>query len=330
MADLTTVDITILQQLPQAYKLSRLIQPICEAWQPVLDRKMGRYLDLVKEGIIGLSDAKMTVLKDLAQFERDDTAQLIVREFLNEKLPGVFQLLHEISPQSNEYENHFMKPTAVEEDWDDMDSRSFTMGPEPITPPTSILTRTVMSMMGPPPHTNAPTAPMTPTEPSNDRFPIQAGPSCIRSGPADPTSHGTYNLLTSQQKGKRPLDVVSLDEQQTSDSPRKRPRATVRFSTSATTQKPRTIVFAEVQGQDYIFKDHRCGEGWYIIRCNLSELEGINKPFSFSQHPLESSLAMNHFNSNGFSCHESDRNYTVEDIIQGFSYRGKQFQNHFC
>lgn len=48
----------------------------------------------------------------------------------------------------------------------------------------------------------------------------------------------------------------------------------------------------------------------------------------FTQHPLESGSALEHFNKKGLKCHDSSRNYTWDDVLREYTFRGKLDVHH--
>jgi hypothetical protein len=76
---------------------SRDIKNIKAVWDPVLHKKMGRHLDLIKEGVKGLSRSLSEIRSVMTKFERDETAELIIQQFLD-KVPGVREVVSQIDP----------------------------------------------------------------------------------------------------------------------------------------------------------------------------------------------------------------------------------------
>lgn len=86
-----------LQQLPRAYVESRDIRNIKAAWDPVLHKEMDRHLDLIKEGVEGLSRSLSEIRGVMTKFERDETAELIVQGFLD-RSPGLREVVTQFHP----------------------------------------------------------------------------------------------------------------------------------------------------------------------------------------------------------------------------------------
>lgn len=316
----TTDDLLVLQ-LPESYRASRNVDEIKRAWQTILEREVGRHLEKIKQDVQDFTSAQTKMLNLLATYERDETAELILRRFAQDSLPGLLHLLPGISSGSQ-----LQLPIRLGDDPEgmvdnDTDARSVTMGLEPI-----VTTRTPpVASMGPPGDSGsvrvarAPVAPMAPAVESES----EAGPSSFQEGP------NVYLPGDRLQIGKRPLNTAA-DDSRSSSSPSKKARtngAGSRCLQVNTSRVWRTIQIWEVHGTDYIFQDDRCGPGYFVIRCNLSEQGqvGVNKPFKFTDaHPLESNEALDHFNNWDLPCHSSTKSYTLDDIIRGFAHRGRQ------
>jgi hypothetical protein len=98
---------------------SRDIKNIKAAWDPVLHKKMSRHLDLIKEGVKGLSRSLSEIRSVITKFERDETAELVIQGFLD-KFPGVRDLISQFDQLVSQ---HLSQPApevvmACEEDDD--------------------------------------------------------------------------------------------------------------------------------------------------------------------------------------------------------------------
>ncbi|KAK7747884.1 hypothetical protein SLS53_001136 [Cytospora paraplurivora] len=279
---------------------------------------MSRHWDMIKEGIQGFAQAHNEIQKALAKYERDEMAELILREFLDNTFPGALELLTQISPLIDQYPSRVGSVSAQDVVFiDESDARSVTMGPE-----TSYRPEPATSSMGPPPRPTGPLTPNTPNKNRNGESPGTVGPSSIYDVPDSPPPSTDHGVLTLQQNAKRDLDVMDTDTNQAPESPRKRSKkANGKQCDTSASEETRTIHIWEVGGVEYIFKDERCGLGWYVIRCNLGTRHGVNPPWVFHTHPLENNTALNHFNDPFSICHDSSRNYTIESIIQEFAHR---------
>lgn len=308
----------ITRMLDPTYLASRDIEQVRKTWNPILHQEMGRHWDMIKEGMKGFAFAHTEMVKVLAKYERDETAELVLHDFLDRMFPGALELLTQIGPYINQY------PSCVTDEViliiDDSDSRSVTMGPEPGSsrrpePTTS---------MGPPPR---PIGLLTPETPSRHRYGESSGDSglsTIYDVPDSPPPDAAHGPLTLQQTAKRSLDTLDIEPAQSPGSPSKRAKKATGLQSVAPAKVTRTIDLWEVEGTDYIFKDKRCGHGWYVIRCNLGQQPGVNAPGKFVKNPLEGNTALNHFNDQSHTCHDTNRKWTIEDIIRECAHRGKQ------
>lgn len=76
-----------------------------------------------------------------------------------------------------------------------------------------------------------------------------------------------------------------------------------------------------MDGFEYIFRDKRCGPGHYVIRCNVDRNPPMGHPGVFVKPPLEDNIALDHFNSQGHACHDSSKEYSIDDIIREFAHQ---------
>lgn len=297
-----TTDEDISRFLPRDYRDSRDIEQVKKTWNPILQQEMSRHWDMIREGMKGFSLAYDKVLKALAKYERDETAEIVCREFLDNMFPGALDVLTQIGPLVDQYPSCFADEEAMA--LDDSDTRSVTMGPEPSSSKRPGLT----TSMGPPPRPFA----LMLAEPSD---PIGKGRTGAcgdvpDSPPPGITDHGP---LTLQQNGKRTLDTLEGEPLQASEMPSKKARKT--------NGAQKTINYWDLEGVEYIFKDKRCGPGYYVIRCNVERHPPLGHPGVFVKPPLEGTNALDHFNSKGHTCHDSSKEYSIDDIIREFSHR---------
>lgn len=307
MAEIDVDDDLIFEQLPQRYRESRDIGQVRSAWRSLLVRCMGRHLEEIRMAIQNFSSAQSKFLGIVARYERDETAQRIIHEFAEDSIPGLIQLLSDTSLQGTVTKDPIMCDG-------DLDARSFTMGPDA----TTSLDLQARTSVGPPAasRTVAPVAPMTPASTRSDERVSVAGPSGLRTLPT------SLDVGIPTQRQKRPLEEAG-QLPRGADSPLKKARGETSFQKSSTFKVWRTIQLWEIDGDDYIFQEPRCGPGWFIVRCNLSKQVGVNEPVGFDRHPLEENVAMDHFNNKNLSCHDSTTIYTLESIMQDFGHRGK-------
>lgn len=307
---MTSTNDSITRMLPREYTESRDIETVRNYWNPIIDREMSKYWDLIKEGIRGFTLTRYKILSALTKLERDETAELIVRDFLDSTFPGALDLITQIDPVVNQYPSRLAPEAVMVCDNDDI--RSVTMDVEP-GPSTR---RHGESSMGPPPR---PAAPLTPVTPAGLR---DIGEQGAREAPSvwdranSPSSGTAHGLLSLRQTAKRSLDVMEFDPPQTPGSPTKKAKGSTGLQPVGPATEP--IDLWEVEARQYIFKDKRCGPGWYVVRCNTT-LE----PKKFQNHPLEDNLALDHFNSPTAVCHDTNKMYSLDEIIRDFTYRGK-------
>lgn len=288
--------------LPREYRNSRDIEQVKKTWNPILHQEMSRHWDMIREGMKGFSLAHDKVLKALAKYERDETAEIVCREFLDNMFPGALDLLTQIGPLVDQYPSCFADEGTMT--LDDSDARSDTMGPEPGSSKRPGLT----TSMGPPPR---PCALMI-AEPfdSVGKAKTDACGDLPDSPPLGFTDHGP---LTLQQNGKRPLETLEGEPLQATETPSKKAKKT--------NGAQKTINYWDVEGVEYIFKDKRCGPGYYVIRCNVERHPPLGHPGVFVKPPLDGTTALDHFNSRGHTCHDSSKEYSVDDIIREFAHR---------
>lgn len=293
---------SIVKKLPKAYAEFREIEKVRSVWNPLLDEEMSRHWNMIKEGMKGFSLAHAGMLSILTRFERDDTAELIIREFLDNRFPGALDLISQIDPLVNQYPSHIVREIC-----DDDDVRSVTMDVEPR--PSSY--RRGESSMAPPPRPAAPLTPVTPAGPKGARRQDSQEQPPVEDASPD-TDHGSLALL---QTAKRSLDVVEVDHPLTPESPVKKAKRSTAPQPAGPVTK--SVDFWEVEGQHYIFKDKQCGAGYFVVRCG----PGQRAPFLYP--PLSGNVAMDHFNDDKQPCHDSRRIYTFDDVLMEYTYRGK-------
>ncbi|KAI7785332.1 hypothetical protein LA080_007617 [Diaporthe eres] len=300
---MTTSSDLIIQKLPREYVESRGIEKVRGTWIPLIDEEMSRHWDLIKEGIKGFSLAHAGMLSALTRFERDETAELIIRQFVDDRFPGALDLISQIEPLVNQYPSHVVEEAVMV--CDDHDIRSVTMDVEP--GPSNY--HRGESSMPPPPRPAAPLTPVTPAGPKGIRHQNDHEQPPVGDVSSD-TDHGSLALL---QTAKRSLDVVEVDNPRTPESPTKKAKSTT--APHSTGKVTKSVDFWEVEGQQYIFKDNQCGPGWFVVRC------GPGQRVPFLKHPLKGNIATDHFNDDDQPCHDSRRIYTFDDVLREYTYR---------
>lgn len=312
----TNLEDRLVQNVSQAYSQAR------RQCQIIVEEEMGRHFDQIRRAVEALTATRAKMLTILTQFERDEAAERMLHDIVQGAVPHLHRLLSDFSP--SEREEVVQQPLAILpadnpflDDVPDSDARSFTMGLDAPNTPSAPSREDGGAVMGPPPvRSVAPVAPMTPSTGGREERVAEAGPSGLRKTLVHPNSH-----KKTTQNGKRPAEEPA-EGSNNPKSPSKKPRKEFSASRLSPIGPPRSVFAWEAFKADYIFSDERCGSGWYVIRCNLSQQEGINEPFHFEEHPLENGVGLDHFNSK-MPCHESDRKYTVEDIIREFSHEGE-------
>ncbi|KAL1855746.1 hypothetical protein Daus18300_011029 [Diaporthe australafricana] len=305
---MASINDPITRMLPQEYTKSRDIETVRNYWNPIIDREMSRHWDLIEEGIRGFKLARYKMLSALTKFERDETAELILRDFLDSTFPGALDLITQIDPIVNQYPSRLAPEAVMVCDNDDI--RSVTMDVEP-GPSTR---RHGESSMGPPPCPAAPLTPVTPAGLKETREQGAAEAPSVWDHPDSPSSGTAHGILSLRHTAKRSLDVMEVDPPQTPESPTKKSKGLIGPQPTGPATEP--IDLWEVVAKQYIFKDNRCGPGWYVVRCNTT-LE----PKRFQNHPFEGDLAMDHFNDPKSVCHDTNKIYILDDIIRDFTYR---------
>lgn len=302
--------------LPQEYRESRHVENLEAVWEPVLYREMGRHLDLIKEGVRGFALVRSNIRRSLTEtlLERDETAETIIQRFLNRKFPGVDDLISQISPLVSRYPSQ-AAPEAVMI-CDDDDLRSITMDVEP--GPSNH--RNGKQLMGPP---RRPVAPLTPGTSAGQNDIGHQSSTEMPSIPEIPApsssddSHGSLSFLRTQT-AKRLIDAVEVDPQRSPESATKKTKSPT--SPRWADLVNRSLDFQDVEGQQYIFKDVRCGLGvWLVVWC------GPGQRVPFVEHPLRGKSALDHWRRKGHPCHDTEDTfaYEIEDIVREYAYRGK-------
>lgn len=298
--------------LPSAYRESRDIEQVKKTWDPILRHVMGRHWEMIREGMEGFSTAHDDVLKAVAKYEREETAELICREFLDNVFPGALDVLAQLGPVVNRYPNYFTD-TSVDMAVDNSDARSTTMGPEPSSSSRPGQT----TSMGPPPRPYPlmipEFGPATRGEGSGKAGSPAVCDTITDSPPPEETDHGP---LTLQQSRKRNRDTTTTG----TETPQTGEPATNKRTRKANATQ-RTIALSVVEGFEYIFKDKRCGPGHYVIRCDVGDYPRLDHPGVFVTPPLEDDTALDHFNGRGHDCHDTTRRYSIDDIIHEFAHR---------
>lgn len=302
-------------------------------WEPVLKKALGSHLDQMAESIRGFASARPLLLNFMSKYEKSETVERIIREYVAAKLNNA--PLHLLSEEStrNPQEQQSGSPVNVEphfeldDDMDRIDRRSVTMAAEPVTSPSTQRATVCALDMAPPPRPIALMAPMTPITPARHTgFQAVAGPSTQADTPAS-------DIVALRPAGKRLFDNLDSEEQQqqqqrTLPSPPKRSKpSSSGFATPFSVNVTRSLDWFDVETDEFIFRDGRCGSGWYVVRCNIGKMPHINKPTRFTQHPLHDNLALGHFNQKE-KCHSgpTKEKYTEEKILQNFAFRGEYFR----
>ncbi|KAK2607629.1 hypothetical protein N8I77_006292 [Diaporthe amygdali] len=299
---------SITRMLPHDYKESRKIENIRNVWYPLLYQEMSRHWDLIKEGIKGFTRARDEMRSALVNYERDETADSIVHDFLDNTFPGALELIKQIDPYLNQFPSRVAQEAVMICD-DDDDIRSVTMDIE--SGPSNY--RHGESSMGPPPR---PAAPLTPVTPAGLRDTGNQGDdssSAVWNHPGSPSPDPAHGRLSLLQTAKRSLDVMEVESPQNPGSPTKKAKSTTGPQATEVTMD---IELWEIEGKQYIFKDKRCGPGWFVVRC-----DPLDQRTQFEEHPLESNMAMKHFNEVACDDHDRTKKYTLDDIIREFTYR---------
>lgn len=301
------------QMLSSEYRESRDIKRVKKEWDPFLRHQLGRHWEMIQEGIKGFLRARDDVFKALAKYERDETAELICGEFMDNVFPDALDVLAQLGPVVNKYPSYFKD--AADMTIEDFDARSITMGPE-----SSLSSRPgPTTSMGPPPR---PTAPMKPvfgpatrgkTDVCGKESDNAEPPSIYEIPDSPPSDDYDHGALTWQKNGKRSRDTLGTEALDTSGAPSKKAKR------ANGTQ--RTIDIQDIEGAEYIFRDKRCGPGHYVIRCNVGKSPRRGQPGVFVTPPLEEDTALDHFKSKSATCHDTTKDYTIEDIIHEFAHR---------
>lgn len=84
-----TTDEAISRMLPSEYRNLRDIEQVKKTWNPILHQEMGRHWDMIREGMKRFSLAYDEVLKALSRYERDEVAEMVCREFLDNTFLGI-------------------------------------------------------------------------------------------------------------------------------------------------------------------------------------------------------------------------------------------------
>ncbi|KAI3393552.1 hypothetical protein diail_4143 [Diaporthe ilicicola] len=305
-------DDDIARMLPQDYVLSRDVERVRSIWNPVIHQEMSRHWEMIKEGMRGFKMTHDKIFSTFTNYERNETAELILRDFLDNTFPGALELINEIDPVVNQYPSRTDPEAIMVCDYDD--NRSVTMDLE--AGPSS--RRHGDSSMGPPPR---PVAPLTPVTPAGLRDTADQGarePPSVWDHPDSPSSGPAPGTSSLRQTAKRSLHVMEFDSPRSPESPTKKAKSSTGSQPAGLVTK--TADLWEVEGEHYIFKDKRCGPGWHVVLCTIGE-----GPEKFHEHPLENNVAINHFNpqdpKNKIICHDTSKKYTLDEIIRDFTYR---------
>lgn len=303
------------QQLPRSYRDSRHVENLEAVWEPILYREMGKHLDMIKEGVRGFTQVRSNIRRSLTEtsLERDETAEMIIQQFLNRKFPGVDDLIIQIGPLLSQYPPNQAAPAAVIV-CDDDDRRSFTMEAEP----GSSRQRQGEQSMGPPARPAVPPTPGTATASNDVGHQSPSEPLSIpeiQETLSSGSSHGSPSFLR-MQTAKRMFDAMDIDQPRSPESSTKKAKTAPRWANLVT----KSLDFNDVEGKQYIFKDVRCGDGvWLVVWC------GLGQQMPFLEHPLRGKGALDHWRQKGHRCHNTEITsvYELDDIVQEFAYRGK-------
>lgn len=297
------------RMLPQWYTESRDIEKTKDAWTSTIRQEMKRHLDLVKEGVKAFSQGHDELLSSMSQYERDETAELVIRQVTDDMIPGALDLISHMDQLVGQYTSQ-VAPEAVMV-CDDDDSRSLTMGFEP----GSSIRRQGESSMGPPPRPAVLLTPVTPAGPRGNADDGAREPTPTRDDREFLPSSASHGSLARLQTAKRSLEVVEIDDPRAPEPPTKKAKGSTAPRLDGLVTG--SVDFREVEGKHFIFKDKRYGTGWFVLRC------GPNQREPFLQHPLRSNVAMDHFAGDGHVCHDTKRIYTLVDVLIEFTSRGK-------
>lgn len=328
----------LIRRLPQIYKSPQNWQ---REWEILLAEELGSYLDQIEDSINKFASARPRILEFMAGYERDEMAERLLFQYVEERLSGVpLHLLSEnFTPDAlfsgeGHTAGNLVDETGSEADANSgrMDRRSVTMAAEKIS--TAGVQQATVSM-APPPRPSAPVAPMTPATPgtswwNTNYVQAEAGSSRQQSRKESPVPQlPAVSDNVEKQKAKRPVDSLGPQEQQeTLQSRSKKPKTSAAFIIPRQSFKPhRALSMLDVDEMDYLFRDARCGAGWYVIRCYTGKTQTAKLAARFLQHPLRNNLALEHFNQKS-PCHTGPRGppkskYTEEKILEKFAYRGE-------
>ncbi|KAG8160253.1 hypothetical protein KVR01_009789 [Diaporthe batatas] len=300
------------QRLPQSYRDSRHVENLEAVWEPILYQEMGKHLDLIKEGVKGFTQSRSNIRRSLTEtsLERDETAEMIIQQFLSRKFPGLDDLITQIGPLLSQYPSQVAPAAMVA--CDDDDRRSFTMEAEP----GSSRQCQGEQSMGPPPRPAAPMAPATATAPNDAGHQSPSEPLSIPDFQPSLSSDGDHDspIFLRTQTAKRSFDAMEVDQPRSPESSSKKAKIAPRWANLVT----KSLDFHEVEGKQYIFKDMRCGDGiWLVVWC------GPGQRMPFLEHPLRGKGALDHCRQKGHPCHDTGITsaYELEDIVQEFVYR---------
>ncbi|KAK3375729.1 hypothetical protein B0T24DRAFT_591432 [Lasiosphaeria ovina] len=144
-----------------------------------------------------------------------------------------------------------------------------------------------------------------------------AGPISVGGNHDVPAKSGSANGAPSKFYAKR--SRVQFDFGTPSKNKKAKPTSPGdRESTLIPTKKP-DIDSWEVEGSEYIFRYPAFGPGYFVLRCDLGS---ISTPHTFTAHPFEGNLAVEHFN-NCKTCkgHDTTRQYQPDDIVSLHGHR---------
>lgn len=295
------------QRLSPSYRESRDIENIKNKWRRLVREEMSKHLELIKEGAKGFSQVRAGLLSMLIDYE-SNKAERVFGEILDEMLPGARDLVSQIGQLANQWPSQ-VAPEAVMV-CEDANFRSPTMEVEP--GPSNH--RLGEPTMGPPPRPTALPTPVTPAVPVDNVEEDAHEPPPLWEDRESIHSDSSLASLSMLRTAKRSLDLAETEHPGNPELPAKRAKNSAEKPLWGLVTK--SVDFREVEGKQFIFQDSRYGNGWFALWCDRDQ-----KP-PFLVHPLRKNVAINHFESRGHSCHDSERHYELEDILREYTYQG--------
>lgn len=296
----------------RGYVESRNIEDIKNRLGPTIRRWMSQHLNLIKDGAKGFSqlhtEIHSTLTRDLG--EKVETSELIIRQIVDDILPGALDLVSQISQLADQWPSQ-VAPEAVMA-CDDDGFRSLTMDLEL----GSSNHRHGGSSMGPPPRPTALPTPVTPGAPRDNVEDAREPPPPIEEDRESVHSDTSLVSISLLQTAKRSLDVAEMDHPGSPELPASRAKSsTARPLWGLVTN---SVDFQEIEGNQFIFQDKRYGDGWLALWCDRDKQQP-----PFLEHPFRTKVAFDHFNGSGHACHGSDRRPELEEILRECTYHGE-------